>query len=255
MVRIGFLLALLVLQKEDFLNAIKERDAAAVQRMLAIDVSLANARADDGLSAVQKALFQLVDGEGFLPASKNEVLKAVVAAKPTLDIFDAAAVGSAADVKRLLGEDPAGVRAMTKFGWTPLHIAAFAGNVETTQVLLDAGADIHVRAKSRFRNTPLQVALLTGEYGTTKLLLDRGADVLDRQAEGFAPIHEAALLGRIDLLELLLERGAELNSRSDDGRTPLSEAIRGKHEEAAEMLRKKGAKMGATVETVEEGAD
>lgn len=256
MIRIGFLLMMLAAQKDDFLSAIKARDVVVVERMLAQDASLANARGEDGLNAVQRALFHIVGGEAFLPASKNEVLKVVLAAKPKLDIFDAAGVGTADDVRRLLREDPERARARSIYGWTPLHVAAFAGNLEATKVLLDAGADVHARAKSRFKNTPLQVALLTGEYGTAKLLLDRGADPLVRQAKGFTPMHEAAFLGRIDLIELLLAHGAELDSCSDDGRTALSEAVRGKHEETAELLRKKGAKMGKVGETEEEeGAD
>jgi ankyrin repeat protein len=220
--------------KEDFRKAARAGDVETVRRMLAEDPSLA-----DG--AVQAALFILVKGEGFLPPQQNEILKMVVAAKPKLDLYDAAAVGTAEQVAAMLHADASAVRAKNELGWTALHVAAFAGNVETARVLIDAGADIHVRAKTRFRNTPLQVALLTGQYGTAKLLLERGADPLDRQAEGFAPIHEAAFLGRADLVQLLLDHGAELNSRSDDGRTAVAEAERGKHQAVVKLLREKGA--------------
>jgi uncharacterized protein len=221
--------------KEDFQKALQARDAAGVKRMLADDPSLANGN-------VQSALFILVKGEGFLAPEENELLKAVVGAKPKLDLYDAAAVGTAEQVAAMLRADANAVRALNEDGWSALHVAAFAGNVATARALIDAGADIHLRAKTRFRNTPLQVALLTGQYGTAKLLLERGADPLDRQAKGFAPIHEAAFLGRADLVQLLLDHGAELDSRSDDGRTAVSEAERGKHEELVKLLREKGAK-------------
>jgi len=241
MKHIAFVLAVLLCgaasadPKADLLKAIEARDAATVKQMLAADPSLAT-------GAVEPALFMLVKGEGFIDPAKNEVLQAVIAAHPKLDLFDVAAIGTADEVAAMIRADANAVRAATHFGWSALHVAAFAGNVATARVLIDAGADIHLRAKTRFRNTPLQVALLTGEYGTAKLLLERGADPLDRQAKGFAPIHEAAFLGRADLVELLLEHGAELDSRSDDGRTALSEAMRGKHTELTELLRKKGAK-------------
>lgn len=224
---------------EDFRKAARANDVETVKRMLAADPSLAN-------GSVEAALFILVKGEGFLPPERNEILKLVVAAKPKLNLYDAAAVGTAEQVAAMVRADPNAVRAMNQDGWTALHVAAFAGNVATARVLIDAGADIHLRAKSRFRNTPLQVALLTGEYGTAKLLLERGADPLDRQAQGFAPIHEAAFLGRADLVQLLLDHGAELNSRSDDGRTAISEAERGKHEDVVKLLREKGAKSQLT---------
>jgi hypothetical protein len=221
--------------REDFRKAARARDTATVKRMLAEDPTLAN-------GAVEAALFILVKGEGFLAPQENEILKMVVAAKPKLDLYDAAAVGTGEQVAAMLRANADAVRATNELGWTALHVAAFAGNVETAKVLIDAGADIHLRAKTRFRNTPLQVALLTGQYGTAKLLLDRGADPLDRQAQGFAPIHEAAFLGRADLVQLLLDHGAEVNSRSDDGRTALTEAERGKHEALVKLLREKGAK-------------
>ena len=221
---------------EDFRKAARANDVATVKRMLAADPALAN-------GGIEAALYIIVKGEGFIPPEENEILKLVLAAKPKLDdLYDAAAVGTAEHVAAMLRADANAVRAMNQYGWTALHVAAFAGNVATARVLIDAGADIHLRAKSRFRNTPLQVALLTGQYGTAKLLLERGADPLDRQAEGFAPIHEAAFLGRADLVQLLLEHGAELNSRSDDGRTAISEAERGKHEALIRLLREKGAK-------------
>ena len=241
MKRLAMIIALLVNgaaladAKEEFAQAVRARDVAAVKRMLAADPSLAN-------GATLRALFVGIDGEGFLEPAKNEVLQAIVAADPQLDLFDAAAVGTAEDVARLLREDASGARAWHPVGWTALHIAAFAGNSGAAKVLLDAGAEIDARAKTRFRNTPLHAAMLTGQYGTAKLLLDRGADVHDPQAEGFAAIHEAAVLGRVDLVKLLLAHGAEVNVRSDDGRTPLAEAIRRNHPEVVELLRAKGAK-------------
>jgi len=189
---------------------------------------------------VTDALFRN-SGEGFVPSQGNTELKLALERYPLLDAFETAAVGERKQLERLLAKDAKLIEARNAFGWTPLHFAAFAGNIANATLLLDRGADIHSRAHSRFRNTPLQVALLTGQYEMAKLLLERGADVLDRQAKGFAPIHEAAQLGRIDLIELLLAHGAEINSRSDDGRTALTEALRGKHEDVAEFLRGKGA--------------
>ena len=229
----------------DFFEAINARDLAAVTSLLDRDPSLANAQRPNGISAVTLALFAIAKGErGFHPVSNNDILHTLLAHSPKLGLFDTAALGTAAQLDALLRKDPASLKYRSAFGWTLLHVAAFAGNTATTELLLKKGAAIEARAESRFRNTPLQTALLTGELATAKLLLDHGADALVRQHKGATPMHEAAFLGRQDLVQLLLDHGAELNSVSDDGKTPLAEALRGGHPDLAEWMKGKGAVEG-----------
>jgi ankyrin repeat protein len=231
--------------QSDFFQAINNRDLAAVQSLLERNPSLASAQRPNGTSAVTLAMFAIGKGErSFHPVSQNEILKAVLARGPKLNLFDTAALGTAAQLDALLRKDPASLEYRSAFGWTLLHVAAYAGNTATTELLLNKGTPIETRAKSKFLNTPLQTALLTGELATAKLLLDRGADALVRQHKGATPMHEAALLGRQDLVQLLLDHGAEINSVSDNGNTPLAEALRGGHTELAEWMKAKGAVTG-----------
>src|SRR5438093_2426923 len=197
-------------------------------------------------SEVTTALFALVNGEGFKDPKKNEALQEILARHPQLDIYETAAVGTAADFEAMLRDYPDAVKRPNSFGWTALHMSAFAGNVANTQLLIDKGADVNARAKSRFLNTPLQAALLTGQYETAKLLLEHGADPLVRQSKGFTPMHEAALLGRADIIDLLLAHGAEINSMADNGHTPMAEAIRGHHDDLAAIMKSKGASLAPT---------
>lgn len=231
-------ISLLSVDQATFLKAVRANDTAAVRSMLTDDPSLANARSPKA-SAVLASLLVVVNNENFIDPKSNETLQAVLAAKPKLDIYDVAAVGTRDQLEKMLKSNP--VSSRTPFGWTLLHLAAFAGNVPNTRLLIERGADVNDRAKSSFLNTPLQTALLSGQYDTAKILIEHGADVLVRQARGFTPMHEAAILGRQDLVQLLLDHGAELNSRSDSGRTPLSEAIRAKHDDLAAWLKAKGA--------------
>lgn len=229
----------------DFFQAINSRDLPAVQSLLERNPSLANAQRPNGTSAVTMAMFAIAKGErAFHRTSSNDVLQAVLARNPRFTLFDTAALGTPAQLDALLRKDPANLRYRSAFGWTLLHVAAFAGNTANVELLLKKGAAIDARAESRFRNTPLQAALLAGEIDTAKLLLDRGADALIRQSKGATPMHEAALLGRQDLVQLLLDHGAELNSVADNGQTPLAEAVRGGHAELAEWMKAKGAVTG-----------
>ena len=134
-------------------------------------------------STVTSALF-VNEGEGFVPVKSNIALQALLEQKPKLDFFETAAVGNATDLRRLLDADPGRVKARNSFGWTALHIAAFAGNAANVKLLIDRGADVNSRAETKFRNTPLQTALLTGEYDAARVLLENGADALVRQNKG-----------------------------------------------------------------------
>ncbi len=226
---------------ETFFAAIKENDRVKVEALLAREPALAAARRQDGASAIAAAA-TLHPGKGFLCTDKNPVLRAILARKPVLDVFEAALVGDVRRLAELVGRDPELVAARYPNGWTPLHFAGFGGVLDTVTLLLDKGAAIDARAKNRFHNTPLQTALLCGEREVMVHLLGRGADPNVRQGEGFHPLHEAALLGRVDLIQTLLDHGSDLSPRSDGGETPLGTALRTGQTKAAAYLRARGAR-------------
>jgi ankyrin repeat protein len=221
-------------------QALAAFDVEAVRRIVAADPGQAAVHDDRGTSAVLRALFTIRD-QSFLPPQNNEVLHLLLAQKPPLDLFEACAVGSPEKVSTLLEADPRGVRSWSRIGWTPLHFAAFGGNLPVIKLLTDRGAQVNERARNEFRNMPLAVSLLTGQLDAARALIERGADVDARQAGGIAPIHEAALVGRRDIIDLLLENGAEIGARANDGRNALSEAERGRHPDTVAYLRTRGA--------------
>ena len=238
-VMLMLMISLLLSTYEEFVKAVSARDLTTVNAMLQADPALADAKNARGISVTLVALFAIPKGgEVFLDPKANDVLQAVLARKPKFGLFEIAAFGTAEQLDALLKEDPKRLSERSPFGWTPLHVAAFAGNTATTGLLIDRGADVSARAKSKFLNTPLQTALLSGQYATAKLLLEHGADPMVRQAEGITPMHEAAQSGREDLVKLLLSYGAEITSRADDGSTPLDLAKKAKHDNVVALLTK-----------------
>jgi uncharacterized protein len=199
--------------------AIAKKDAAHVADILTASPALVDATNPKGHPAVLVAMFGMKDAESFLRPRDNATLQALLARRPTLDRFLAAAFGDAERVRTETGRDAAYVRARSPIGWTALHFAAFADNASTAGALLDAGADVNAVADNSFRNAPLQVTMLTQAVDVARLLLARGADVRHRQEGGFTALHEAVQGGNRDLVAALLDAGADPLAAADDGRT------------------------------------
>jgi len=226
---------------EQLFTAIRENRPAEVKRLLHANRSLASSRNSKGVSAVTAALF-VRSGEGFVPPRENAVLSALLAHRAPIDRFEAAALSGRVRVAQEIDADSAYLTAESGFGWTPLHFAAYAGNLEVAKLLLDRGAPIDRRANTKFRNTPLQVSLLTAQEEMASMLVARGADVRIEQDGGFTALHEAAQIGSEKLIALLLDAGADPNSRGQDGRTPLTMARKSGHSAAAKLLQSRGAR-------------
>jgi uncharacterized protein len=225
----------------DVFAAIAAGDAVRLEGLLAAHPALAGASTPDGRSAVLAALFTLdAGGEDFVRAEDNGLLRAVAAHRPPLDAFDAAAVGDAARLGALLDEDATRAGAFhPALGTTPLHLAAFAGRVETVELLLHRGAAVDAIARNRFRNTPLVLAVLGGQESTARALLARGADPRVPEKGGLTALHLAAAEGSVALVSLLLDRGADAHAKADDGSTPAMLATKRGHGDVAALLERR----------------
>ena len=211
----------------DVLDAVKAGDAGRLKAALAEDRALASARDEAGLSAVLHARYR----------SHMEILELLLACRPHLDIFDAAALGRIQVVQARLDEDHSAANAFAGDGFTPLHLAAFFAQPEVASVLLERGADPRAIARNLSRVTPLHSAAAGRSLEVARLLLGRDVDVNARQQGGWTALHAAAFHGDMDLARLLLARGASVQAVSDDGKTAPELALGQGHTELAEFLR------------------
>lgn len=176
----------------EMFKAIKEKDAASIERMLDFGADI-----------------NLGDETALMRAARN---------------------GSTDIVKLLLSRgcdakfSIPGPRHPSR-GTTALHCAVRSGNLETVTLLLDAGADINI---CRFgRQSPLLIAVSNGLVDIVKLLLSRGARVDLRAPVVYSPptggtaLHAAAIANNLELVELLLDSGANPNIRYKNGDTVL----------------------------------
>jgi ankyrin repeat protein len=133
-------------------------DAQGIRDLLTAEPQAAAGHDDAGLTVLMRAAYR-----------GGEIFEAVRAAKPPLEPFDRLLVGES---DSLPAPD-----AWTPDGFTPLHIAAFAHNVEATRTLLEAGADPNAIATAPFaRVTPLGTCRFSGATDVAEVLLAYGAD-------------------------------------------------------------------------------
>lgn len=170
-------------KRNDFLSAVARDDVDAINKMLAEDKSLANARdIADGWSAVMMACHF-----GHL-----KVLETLLSNGAKLDatdfhtgydaIYACVEKGNADALKIILkaGADPSKTWRV-QYGSLPmemnaLHLAAWKKHANVVEVLIAAGVDVNARARSYAVFSPLHFAATEGDAATVNLLLKAGAD-------------------------------------------------------------------------------
>jgi ankyrin repeat protein len=117
------------------LDAIRQGDGGAVQKLLESDRALVDARGGDGVPAVRLALYY----------RHPEIAQVLIEHGAALDIHDAAAAGQM-DRLRALTTSAAVVNSLSADGATALGLAAFFGHLDAVEYLLDHGARIDMPA-------------------------------------------------------------------------------------------------------------
>ena len=134
---------------------------------------------------------------------------------------------------------------------TALHSAAYYGDLQMVQVLLELNANVSSRKDTG--DTPLHYLSLDFHSGpkhsqlhnVSRVLLEHGADVNARNNGFSTALHIAGQVGRIDVVRVLLEHGADVNARKDDHSTALHSAARWGGFEVVRVLLEHGASVGA----------
>ena len=192
------------------------------------------------------------------------------------EIHDAVKKGDLAAVQAILAARPDSLKAVNERGYTPLHIAAFEGQITIASFLIEKGADLEAKNPTGF--TPLFLAVIGKRTDAVRLLLEKGADVkartryettplfsaaesgngeivralIDREADinhvspffGSA-LHRAAYMDFPKVAEILLDAGADLKVKDQRGQTPLHQAAQLGHAEVARLFVERGADVNA----------
>eukprot|EP00042_Codosiga_hollandica_P037410 m.293983 g.293983 ORF g.293983 m.293983 type:complete len:305 (+) comp55127_c0_seq23:6-920(+) len=121
---------------------------------------------------------------------------------------------------------------------TALHLAVLYHRPEILEWFLDQPVDCN--ALSRAGATALMVAAYAGDIFCTQLLLAHSADLNIKDKAGTA-LHYAVLYNRIEMLQLFLKEDIDCNVLDKDGRTALMWAAYKGHVACARALIEAGA--------------
>ena len=128
-----------------------------------------------------------------------------------LDVFDAAALGRIERLRELLDADPELVAALSDDGFTPLHLACFAGGADAVRLLVKRSAPLERLAEASFaRVRPLGTAVFAGQVEAAEILLEAGADPNGVDSGENHPLQTAEANGNEELARLLRVHGATL---------------------------------------------
>uniref|UniRef100_A0A8C1MDG9 Ankyrin repeat domain 52a n=1 Tax=Cyprinus carpio TaxID=7962 RepID=A0A8C1MDG9_CYPCA len=136
------------------------------------------------------------------------------------------------------------VNALDQERRTPLHAAAWLGDVHIMELLISAGANVN--AKDHVWLTPLHRAAASRNERAVGLLLRKGADVTVRDKFWQTPLHIAAANRAMRCVEALLPHVSSLNMADRTGRAPLHHAAQSGYQEMVKLLLNKGANLSAS---------
>jgi ankyrin repeat protein len=196
---------------QEIFDVIRAGDKPRLQALLAANRKLVDARSDLGHSPVLIAQYH----------HKADLVAVLLAAGPTLDVFDAASVGRTDRVAELLDADPALVNAYSRDGFFPLGLAAFFGYPDTVRLLLARGADVGQVARNPMRIQAIHAAVAGRSAQAVHLVVEAGAPINAQQHKGWTALHEAVNQKDVELTRYLVAHGAEPKVQNEEGKSAI----------------------------------
>lgn len=215
--------------------SVRAGDVAAVARRLEADPELIKARNASGETPLLAAAYHR-NGVLFVRPEDNRVFQLIASKVREPDLFEACVLKRRDIVAAALDADSAIARSSTANGRTPLHYAAYVGDVPLIDLLLDRGALIDVAAAGVFGSPPILQAILGHRLGALERLIARGANVNVRLSDGSTPMHEAGLTGQNAVVSALARAGALPDVVRADGWRPRDLALSEGHGATAALL-------------------
>lgn len=121
-----------------------------------------------------------------------------------------------------------------------LSIAVKKGHLYIAEILLKAGANVHV-IDGFNKKTLLHLAIEKDNLDMVKLLLENGANIEALNKENNTPLILAAKSGQAEITKFLIEKGADINKVNHNRQTALYCASDNNHHACVNLLLEKNA--------------
>ncbi|MBT9553150.1 MAG: ankyrin repeat domain-containing protein [Hydrogenophaga sp.] len=118
---------------------------------------------------------------------------------------------------------------------TPLHAAAWGGDVEYARSLVEEGANVNSR--DSVGETPIYGAAAWGQAQMVRYLIEAGAQINTPGMEVTSPLHWAAGWGNLETVVALVQAGASKQALNEIGLTAEQVAKKHNKHEIAAYLR------------------
>lgn len=132
------------------------------------------------------------------------------------DVFEFCRSGDLKGLKALVEKEPNCVNAKNEYGFSPLIIASYRGQVSIVKFLLSHGANINFESEE---GPALMGTCYSGNYKLSKLLIKAGADVNYQHKSGNTPLHYAVTSGNGQLIKYLISCGADVKKINGEGKS------------------------------------
>ncbi|CAL8150501.1 unnamed protein product [Prunus armeniaca] len=143
-------------------------------------------------------------------------------------------------VNTMLSKNPKMIKEVDALGWTPLHYAAFWGNLEATRLLMQCDSSAAYLLDKSGLLSALHVAAYVGRAIVLEVMIRCRPDACDLlNAKGQTILHATVLGGQINVVEFILQTNkldGLINDADKDGNTPLHLAAAYPHLEIVELL-------------------